>query len=167
MIKDWSNFNEKLYPGDVYDILENNLSTIRDVFTDFEDMNIVAYQISVVNGEDRGNHPNQKMGMEFEIGYTFRPNDDLDKFLHFCCHLIRGGDKACINVDLKFPGEKDKYKLHNSGDIQLDSDGIKLLDDILTANSRLTEQGYDVKLNLNSNHHEYKPMRFKIYFKVI
>ena len=45
-------------------------------------------------------------------------------------------------------------------------EGIKLFDDMLTANSRLIDSGYDVKMDLNSNHGQYKPVKFLIYFNI-
>ena len=68
-------------------------------------------------------------------------------------------DKVCIIVDIKLPGEPNEF-----GSTVIGNEGIKLFDDMLTANSRLIESGYDVKLDLNASHAKYKPVKFLIYF---
>jgi len=160
MIENWSKFNEKLYPGDIYDILEKNLDIVRDVFRDFEDMDIVEYGISTLKS-DSTKFQGRK---EINIGFTFRSNqtdDKKDSFLHSSMRLIEEGDTVHYKVNIKLPAEGNDY-----GNPIINSDGIKLFDDILTAANRLTDMKYDVKLDLNSSHHQYKPLMFKVYFKI-
>mgnify|MGYP000444873889 CR=1 FL=1 len=61
-------------------------------------------------------------------------------------------------VDIKLPGESNEF-----GSTVIGNEGIRLFDDMLTANSRLIEAGYDVKLDLNASHAKYKPVKFLIY----
>ena len=68
-------------------------------------------------------------------------------------------DKVCIIVDIKLPGEPNEF-----GSTVIGNDGIKLFEDILIANSRLIDMEFDVKLDLNGSHPEYKPAKFLIYF---
>jgi len=44
--------------------------------------------------------------------------------------------------------------------------GHQIFEDILVANSRLIDAGYDVKLDLNASHSQYKPVKFLIYFNI-
>jgi hypothetical protein len=57
------------------------------------------------------------------------------------------------------PGESNEF-----GSTVIGNEGIRLFDDMLTANSRLIDMEFDVKLDLNGNHPEYKPVKFLIYF---
>jgi hypothetical protein len=106
-------------------------------------------------------------------GYiSFDPKrGDVNRFLDFQLPVIistselgtksKKLDKVCIIVDIKLPGEENEF-----GSTVIGNEGIKLFDDILTANSRLIDGEYDVKMDLNSNHHQYKPVKFLIYFNL-
>jgi hypothetical protein len=67
----------------------------------------------------------------------------------------------CIITDIKIPGEQNEF-----GSTVIGNEGIKIFEDILVANSRLIDMGYDVKLDLNSSHSAYKPAKFLIYFNI-
>ena len=157
MIKRWSTFNENI--DDVTSFIKSKVDEVREIFTDFEDMNIVSYSI-IKNGE--------------KSGYNFNPKTgDYDRWLDFCIPGIAYAlsdkninIKICIISEIKLPAEQNsgvdelpKYSVINS-------EGIKLFEDILTANSRLIDSGYDIKLDMNGNHHEYKPVKFLIYFNI-
>ena len=159
MISDWLTFNENLSDSkDIKKILSSRLSDIREVFLGLEDMGIIEYGI-IPSGYERG-------------GYgTFDPkNGNFDRFIDSVVPVIKSFrpilskivDKdVCIIADIRLPGESNKY-----GNTVIGNEGIKLFDDILSANSRLIDDGYDIRLDLNSSHHKYYPVKFLIYFNL-
>ncbi len=157
MIKRWSTFNENT--SNSKEVISSKFLEVREVFLDFEDMGMVSYSM-VSPGFERG-------------GYiSFDPKrGDVNRFLDFQLPVIistselgtksRKLDKVCIIVDIKLPGEPNEF-----GSTVIGNEGIRLFDDMLTANSRLIDAGYDVKMDLNSSHGEYKPVKFLIYFNL-
>ena len=155
MIKRWSTFNEN--SDNSKEVISSKFLEAREVFLDFEDMGIISYSLASP-GFERG-------------GYiSFDPKrGDVNRFLDFQLPVIistselgtksKKLDKVCIIVDIKLPGEPNEF-----GSTVIGNDGIKLFEDILIANSRLIDMGFDVKLDLNGNHPEYKPAKFLIYF---
>ena len=147
MIKRWSTFNEN--SDNSKEVISSKFLEVREVFLDFEDMGIISYSI-ILPGFERG-------------GYiSFDPKrGDVNRFLDFQLPTLRKQTKYCIIVDIKLPGESNEF-----GSTVIGNEGIKLFDDMLTANSRLIESGYDVKLDLNASHGQYKPVKFLIYFNI-
>lgn len=157
MIKRWYNFNES--SNNSQEIIKSKFIEVREFFIDFEDMGIISYSM-VSPGFERG-------------GYiSFDPKrGDVNRFLDFQLPVILSTselgteskklDKVCIIVDIKLPGEQNEF-----GSTVIGNEGIRLFDDMLTANSRLIDAGYDVKMDLNSNHGEYKPVKFLVYFNL-
>ncbi len=166
MIKSWSKFNES--SNELRSQLEEKLIEVRDVFADFEDMGIISYSI-IASGYERG-------------GYgQFNPKEaregDFERFLDFITPTVQLGmsrgnigatpkykviDKDyCIITDIKLPGNQTEF-----GSTVLGNDGIKIFEDILVANSRLIDAGYEVRLDLNASHNAYKPVKFLIYFNL-
>ena len=145
MIKRWSTFNENTNISKEF--ISSKFFEVREVFLDFEDMGIISYSL-VSPGFERG-------------GYiSFDPKrGDVNRFLDFQLPTLRKQTKYCIIVDIKLPGEPNEF-----GSTIIGNEGIRLFDDMLTANSRLIEAGYDVKLDLNASHGKYKPVKFLIYF---
>ena len=155
MIKRWSTFNEN--SDNSKEVISSKFLEVREVFLDFEDMGIISYSL-VSPGFERG-------------GYiSFDPKrGDVNRFLDFQLPVIistselgtksKKLDKVCIIVDIKLPGEPNEF-----GSTVIGNEGIRLFEDILIANSRLIDMGFDVKLDLNGNHPEYKPAKFLIYF---
>ena len=159
MIKRWSTFNENTNISKEF--ISSKFFEVREVFLDFEDMGIISYSM-VLPGFERG-------------GYiSFDPKrGDVNRFLDFQLPTLNLTfskrhlgvltsdklDKVCIIVDIKLPGEPNEF-----GSTIIGNEGIRLFDDMLTANSRLIEAGYDVKLDLNASHGKYKPVKFLIYF---
>ncbi len=62
----------------------------------------------------------------------------------------------CIIISLKLPINKNE---------KVDQEGIKIFDDILSINSRLSSDGYKVEYDLAGSHVNYKPMEVIIYKK--
>lgn len=151
MIKRWSTFNENT--SNSKEVISSKFLEVREVFLDFEDMGIISYSM-VSPGFERG-------------GYiSFDPKvSDINRFLDFQLPTLtvtsKKLEKVCIIVDIKLPGESNEF-----GSTVIGNEGIRLFDDMLTANSRLIDAGYDVKMDLNSSHGQYKPVKFLIYFNI-
>jgi hypothetical protein len=151
MIKRWSTFNENTNISK--EVISSKFLEVREVFLDFEDMGIISYSM-VSPGFERGGY----ISFDPKVG-------DVNRFLDFQLPTLtiksRKLDKVCIIVDIKLPGESNEF-----GSTVIGNEGIRLFDDMLTANSRLIEAGYDVKLDLNASHGQYKPVKFLIYFNI-
>ena len=151
MIKRWSTFNEN--SDSAKEIISSKFLEVREVFLDFEDMGIISYSL-VSPGFERG-------------GYiSFDPKrGDVNRFLDYQLPTLtvtsKKLEKVCIIVDIKLPGESNEF-----GSTVIGNEGIRLFDDMLTANSRLIESEYDVKMDLNASHGQYKPVKFLIYFNI-
>jgi hypothetical protein len=164
MIKSWSKFNESS-SDDLRSQLASKLTEVRDVFTEFEDMGIITYSV-IASGFERGGY-----------GQFDPKRGDFERFLDYITptvHLGISSDKIgmrdkykvsekdfCIITDIKLPGESNEF-----GSTVIGNEGIKIFEDILVANSRLIDAGYDVKLDLNASHSQYKPVKFLIYFNI-
>jgi hypothetical protein len=151
MIKRWSTFNEN--SNSYREIISSKFIEIRELFIDFEDIDIISYAITSP-GFERGGY----ISFDPKVG-------DLNRFLDFQLPGLtltsKKLEKVCIIVDIKLPGESNEF-----GSTVIGNEGIRLFDDMLTANSRLIEAGYDVKMDLNANHGQYKPIKFLIYFNL-
>ena len=159
MIRRWSTFNEN--SDNSKEVISSKFLEVREVFLDFEDMGIISYSM-VSPGFERGGY----ISFDPKVG-------DVNRFLDFQLPTLNLTfskrhlgvltsdklDKVCIIVDIKLPGEPNEF-----GSTIIGNEGIRLFDDMLTANSRLIEAGYDVKLDLNASHGKYKPVKFLIYF---
>jgi hypothetical protein len=151
MIKCWYTFNENTNISK--EVISSKFLEVREVFLDFEDMGIISYSM-VSPGFERGGY----ISFDPKVG-------DINRFLDFQLPTLtiksKNLDKVCIIVDIKLPGESNEF-----GSTVIANEGIKLFDDMLTANSRLIDMGYDVKLDLNASHGQYKPVKFLIYFNI-
>jgi hypothetical protein len=151
MIKRWSTFNENTNISK--EVISSKFLEVREVFLDFEDMGIISYSM-VSPGFERGGY----ISFDPKVG-------DVNRFLDFQLPTLtvtsKKLEKVCIIVDIKLPGESNEF-----GSTVIGNEGIKLFDDMLTANSRLIEAGYDVKMDLNASHGQYKPVKFLIYFNL-
>ena len=151
MIKRWSTFNENT--NNSKEVISSKFLEVREVFLDFEDMGIISYSM-VSPGFERGGY----ISFDPKVG-------DINRFLDFQLPTLtlksKNLDKVCIIVDIKLPGESNEF-----GSTVIGNEGIRLFDDMLTANSRLIEAGYDVKMDLNASHGQYKPVKFLIYFNI-
>jgi hypothetical protein len=158
MIKRWSTFNENT--SNSKEIISSKFLEVREVFLDFEDMGIISYSM-VSSDFERGGRAHHRSGY-----ISFDPKvGDINRFLDFQLPTLtvtsKKLEKVCIIVDIKLPGESNEF-----GSTVIGNEGIKLFDDMLTANSRLIESGYDVKMDLNASHGQYKPVKFLIYFNI-
>jgi hypothetical protein len=158
MIKRWSTFNENTNISK--EVISSKFLEVREVFLEFEDMGIISYSM-VSSDFERGGRAHHRRGY-----ISFDPKvGDINRFLDFQLPTLtvtsKKLEKVCIIVDIKLPGESNEF-----GSTVIGNEGIKLFDDMLTANSRLIEAGYDVKMDLNGSHGQYKPVKFLIYFNL-
>ena len=158
MIKRWSTFNENTNISK--EVISSKFLEVREVFLEFEDMGIISYSM-VPSSFERGGRAHHRRGY-----ISFDPKvGDINRFLDFQLPTLtvtpKKLEKVCIIVDIKLPGEQNEF-----GSTVIGNEGIKLFDDMLTANSRLIDAGYDVKMDLNSSHGQYKPVKFLIYFNL-
>ena len=163
MIKRWSTFNEN--SNSAKEVISSKFHEVREVFLDFEDMGIISYSM-VLPGFERGGYISfdPKVGdvnrfLDFQLPTLHNPAQLTFSKRHLGVLTSDKLDKVCIIVDIKLPGEPNEF-----GSTIIGNEGIRLFDDMLTANSRLIEAGYDVKLDLNASHGKYKPVKFLIYF---
>lgn len=158
MIKRWSKFNESLSES-IKDEISLKIDEVREILTDFEDdHSLHSYQL-VLRGEETGSS-----GLAFQPGYH-----QFDRWFEFTSsqiqnrigYLMRQEQQVelCMIANIKLP-------LSDDGSLTIDSSGIKKFEDILVANSRLTSMGYDVHYDLAASHHQYKPLKFLIYFNI-
>jgi uncharacterized protein YunC (DUF1805 family) len=158
MIKRWSTFNENTNISK--EVISSKFLEVREVFLEFEDMGIISYSM-VPSSFERGGRAHHRRGY-----ISFDPKaGDINRFLDFQLPTLTVTseklEKVCIIVDIKLPGEQNEF-----GSTVIGNEGIKLFDDMLTANSRLIEAGYDVKMDLNGSNGQYKPVKFLIYFNL-
>jgi hypothetical protein len=176
-MKSWKKFNENANI-DLKSKISEKITEVRDVFLEFEDMGIITYTV-ISSGFERGAYS------------SFDPKrGDFDRFLDMIIPTVKLGIKKddelggpglahkyknigrkssytvsdkdfCIITDIKIPGEPNEF-----GSTVIGNEGIKIFEDILVANSRLIDMGYDVKLDLNASHNAYKPVKFLIYFNI-
>jgi hypothetical protein len=159
MIKTWVRFNENLEIDDIRKVLYNKLMSVRENLYDFEDLDIITYSILVSGFESSG-------------GVNLHPKGDIDKFIENISYQIKLGlsmnhirknrkvfdEDVCIIANIKIPGESTGF-----GSTVIGKEGIGLFDDILTSVNRINDLGFNVKLDFNASHGEYKPLRILIY----
>lgn len=155
MIKTWYNFNEN--KDNIRDILSEKLSEVREPFYELEDLGVISYGI-IAAGDERS-------GL-----ISFNPKasnrmSDVDLYLDYITTVvklrIKSDSSICVIVDVKLPGESNEF-----GSTVIGNDGIELFDDIISGVNRLKDLGYNVKLDFNASHGEYKPLKILSYFNI-
>lgn len=164
MIKNWYRFFEN--ESYTIDKFMDEFLDLREIFSEFEDLSLVSYNVSV---SDDTYHRSPVPQSYKNIGYSFKPDDyhpfdnQSDKIKHFKDMIGYGVEHAkhiIVEVNIKFPA------IPNYGQGSLiDMEGIKSLEEILTASYRLKDKGYNVILDMNGNHHAYKPIKFIVKVK--
>lgn len=156
MIKRWLKFNEST--SDIANV-KKQLDEIRSIFLEFEDMKIISYEFKMVKPSE----------VNVNIGYYFNPDKtNYDVFLDFVsARIIRFNDKGyrtCLMAQIEYPGENDENSLRYGNNCFINSEDFKMFEDLIVASNRLTDMGYEVKVDLNSSHHKYKPVNLLIYY---
>jgi len=164
MLKNWSKFNEKsefksTEEFDREELIEH-AHTVRDNFMDFEDLGIVESYSFGYSGSIRNTKYEPRAGYSFTPGGRLSIDEVVEEWVNF--FKLDGGIKRTerkpfIKVSIRFPSEGNNSVIN--------SDGIKLFENVLEVNSRLVDIGYDIKLDMNGSHPQWKPMSFKLYFK--
>jgi hypothetical protein len=90
---------------------------------------------------------------------------DIDLYLDYITPVVKLRTKSdssiCVVVDIKLPGESSEF-----GSTVIGNKGIELFDDIISGVNRLKDLGYDVKLDFNASHGQYKPLKILAYFNI-
>ena len=163
MIKNWSIFNE----SSSYDNFKDEVNKIRQYFLEYEDDDIISYEMYVCGFGSRVKerdmlwsvNPNNgnferwvdsqkeeaNRYLDDEYRQLFLHTNDLDKYPFAFCATI-------------------KIKSENS---VLDDFGVDKLKDVLVTWDRLKDDYDKVLIDLNSQHKDYKPMMIKVYFNSI
>jgi hypothetical protein len=163
MIETWLGFNEN--KDNIREIISKKLSEVREQFYELEDLGIVRY--SVINsGSERG-------GISYFDPKLSTKMGDIDQFLDYILPVVKfdrevikpltskSQENTLILVDIKLPGESNEF-----GSTVIAREGLSIFDDIISGSNRLITQGYNVKLDLNSSHGEYKPIKILVYFNI-
>lgn len=159
MINTWYKFNEN--KDNIRVILSEKLSEVREPFYELEDLGIIRYGIISSGYENSG------------ISY-FEPRvGDLEVYLDYITPGFKFtlsrtyklnklyNENSLILIDIKLSGESNEF-----GSTVIGNDGIKLFDDIISGVNRLKDSGFNVKLDFNSSHGEYKPLKILAYFNI-
>ncbi len=114
--------------------LNSSLEEIKNVFIDFEDSNIIKYEFPLSGSS----HTSDGMirNVSFIIPASSRYIDNKEVVL------------TC-NIKLNYVGNTDSTRLAGAS-----LDG---LEDVIVCMKRLESMGYHCSVDLNSNHHLYKP----------
>lgn len=145
MVNNWLKFNESY--DNPSDILLEKMSEIRAAFLDIEELNIIQYTIHLKG-----------------VSYSLIPGEtNIDLFFKKVLPVFINQFKIkikmhqeiniLISVNIKLPTN---YKVNTNAII--DYNGVVILDDILVSCKTLNDIGYHIELDLNSNHHLYKPI---------
>jgi len=152
MIKTWYIFNEN--NDNLRGILSEKLSEVREPFYELEDLGIISYGI-IASGDERS-------GL---ISFNPKAMSDIDLYLDYITPVVKLRTKSdssvCVVVDIKLPGESNEF-----GSTVIGNKGIELFDDIISGVGRLKDLGYDVKLDFNASHGQYKPLKILAYFNI-
>lgn len=124
------------------------LSEIRECCLDFEDDGLISYSVF---------HKNETIN-----GYwaTFNPiNNNFDTWVEIIYHglqRIQNSDFGIV-LSLKIPEVKNDKCL-------LGHDGISRLEDIINISRRLENLDFEVEMDINYKHHEYKPVNLFVMY---
>lgn len=164
MINTWLKFNEfnseeansgviKSIRDSLLRTLDDKIRDIRDVLIDFSDSDLIERYSCEASQNYISCTNNDFEKFISNIAYTFKPKD---------LYLLHSGDsKIEIGVTLYLPGKRKQ-----GGSAILTYESINLLEDIIVAVNRLDSMGFEVGLDLNGSHMDYKPIEFRISFTI-
>lgn len=150
-IKEFKEEQRDFYKDQLLSIFDD----IRNEFLDFEDIDIVNYQF--INLKYSGGAWISSYSTQI---ISSNKIDVVDTYLN----MLMSWDldkKMSIEISLKMPGE-----LQFGNAIRLNSKSFEFLEDLMTTVKRLNDiEGInEVTIDLNSNHHQYKPIKVIVYF---
>jgi len=164
MINNWSKFNEfnseesnsqviQSIRNSLLKTLKDKIEDIRDIFVEFGDSNIIERYSCEASQTYISCTNNDFDRFISNIAYTFKPKDLYS--------LHSGDSKVTIGVSLYLPGKR-----KDNGNAILTYESISLLEDIIVAAKRLKSSDFEVELDMNGSHRDYKPIELKISFNI-
>lgn len=163
MIKNWQIFNE----SNSTDTFKSEVNKIRQYFLEYEDDNIVSYEILVCGfGGVK----------ERDILWSVNPNNG--NFERWVDSQTQEANRYIDNESYRQlflrTTDLDKYPFVFCADIKIKSEnsvlddfGVDKLKDVLVTWERLKDDYDKVLIDLNSQHNDYKPIMVKVYFNPI
>ena len=169
MIKDWSKFNE----SNSSDLFKDEVNKIRQYFLEYEDDDIVSYEMCVCGFSSRvkerdmlwsvnPNNGNFERWVDSQAQEADRYLDDEYRqlFLH-TTDLDKYPFVFCAKIKIK----SIKFSALDYG--ILDDFGVDKLKDVLVTFDRINDDYDKVLINMNSQHNDYKPVSVKVYFNPV
>ena len=155
MIKRWSTFNESASS----DNFRDEVNKIRQYFLEYEDDNIVSYQMyAFTRTFTYGRRENEML-------WSVNPNTgNFDRWVDSQTEEANRYDaKDLDNYPFIFTATVKIQSAYS----ELDDFGVDKLKDVLTTFDRLKDSYDKVLIDMNSQNQDYKPVRLKIYFNPI
>lgn len=160
MIKDWSKFNE----SNSSDNFRDEVNKIRQYFMEYEDDDIVSYEIYVCHLK------------ESQMLWSVNPN--TGNFERWVDSQTEEANRYIDNESYRQlflqTTKLDNYPFVFCANIKIKSDygilgdfGVDKLKDILVTFDRLKDDYDKVLINMNSQHNDYKPVSIKVYFNPV
>ena len=160
MIKKWSKFNESASS----DSFRDELKKIRQYFMEYEDDNIVSYEMYVCGQKENEmgaslNQPcrNFERWIDSQTEEASRYLDDESYRQLFLQTQDLDRYPFVFSATIKIP----------STDSILNDVGVEKLEDVLVTWKRLKDDYDKVLIDMNSQHQNYKPVSLKVYFNPI
>jgi len=160
MIKKWSKFNESASS----DSFRDELKKIRQYFMEYEDDNIVSYEMYVCGQKEN------------EMLWSVNPNNgNFERWIDSQTEeASRYLDNESYRQLFLQTQDLDKYPFVFSAKIKIPSNdsilndvGVEKLEDVLVTWKRLKDDYDKVLIDMNSQHQNYKPVSLKVYFNPI
>jgi hypothetical protein len=156
MINRWEKFNE----SNSSEKFKSEVQKIRSYFIEFEDDNIISYNMRV-HFDDKD---------ENDMCWSINPNTaDFDRWLDSLTEVANRyfssfSSKSKYGRSMKYFCLCANIKIKSDSNSCISGDSIYKLEDVLVAFKRLNDEYDKVLLDMNSNHHLYKPVTLKVYF---
>ena len=160
MIKKWSKFNESASS----DSFRDELKKIRQYFMEYEDDNIVSYEMYVCGQKEN------------EMLWSVNPNNgNFERWIDSQTEeASRYLDNESYRQLFLQTQDLDKYPFVFSATVKipatdsiLNDVGVEKLEDVLVTWKRLKDDYDKVLIDMNSQHQNYKPVSLKVYFNPI
>lgn len=160
MIKKWSKFNESASS----DSFRDELKKIRQYFMEYEDDNIVSYEMYVCGQKEN------------EMLWSVNPNNgNFERWIDSQTEeASRYLDNESYRQLFLQTQDLDRYPFVFSATIKIPSTdsilndvGVEKLEDVLVTWKRLKDDYDKVLIDMNSQHQNYKPVSLKVYFNPI
>jgi hypothetical protein len=170
MIKGWQKFNE----SNSTDNFKSEVQRIRSYFVEFEDDNIISYEMKVIGKSENDMawpiNPNTAdfdrwLSSLTEEANRYLNNEDYRRLFLIGSEGNFGKYPFCFCAHIKLKGEKNSE--YYGANCTISEEGIDMLEDVLVAYKRLKDDYNRVLLDMNHSHQDYKPVTLKIYFNPV